>query len=348
MKYKWISLLLVIAFALPVLSQVKTIYIHPNTVSCTGVAPMQCLQYRYSKTGKWRLMFGGIKGFTHEAGYNYTIQITEKKIAKPPADGSSIERKLVKVLSKKPVNAHVPHMKGEWIIKELLVNNALLSIQDLDYKVIVGDSSITAKVCNSMRGKLLIAKDGMVKTGPIMSTKMACSNMDHENELMQALSKANQWEVKDGQLYMMDKTGQVFAVLTQLMMEAIPTRPANINYEAMLTDSRYVVKEIQDAKGKLHFNDSKAFIHINKTAGRISGNGGCNNFFGDAEVLFTTNNAGNIRFSKLGSTMMACPNQLEQEQRLFKLLEQVDTFVFADGELQFKRGAQILVRLVAQ
>jgi heat shock protein HslJ len=292
-------------------------------------------------------MYGGIKGFTHEVGYNYTLQITEKKIANPPADGSSIERKLVKVLSKKPLQPNVQHMKGEWTIKELLVSNVMVSVQDLHYTLNVKDSSIQAKVCNSIRGKIQIAKDGTVKTGPLMSTKMACSNMAHENALMQALTKATQWEVKSGQLYMTDKTGKVFAILTQPTMEAMPTGPAHINYEAMLTDSRYTVTEIEDNRGITMLTGSGAFMQFNKTAGRINGNGGCNNFFGDATIQFTSNNAGTVRFSKLGSTMMACPNQLVDEHRIFKLLEQADAFEFAAGELQLKRGTQIIIRLKA-
>lgn len=348
MKFKWLFAMLLIAFSLPVLAQVKTIYIHPNTVSSTGVAPMQCLQYRYTTKGKWQRMYGGIKGFTHEPGYNYTLQITEKKIANPPADGSSIERKLVKVLSKKPVTVNVPQMKGEWIIKELLINNVLLSVQSLHYTVVVGDSSVQAKVCNSMRGNIKIAKDGTVKTGPIMSTKMACDNMAHETALMQAFTKATQWQVKTGELYMMDKAGQVFAVLSQPAMEAIPTGPANINYEAMLSDSRYAVKEIADKAGISKLSGSNAFIKIDKAAGSINGNGGCNNFFGEATVLFTSANAGTVKFSKLGSTMMACPNTLADEQRLFKLLEQVNVFVFQNGELQLLKGNAVLIRLIAQ
>lgn len=347
MTLKWLFATLAFVFSMPVVAQLKTVYIHPKTVSCTGVAPMQCLQYRYSNKGKWQRMYGGIKGFTHEAGYNYTLQITEKKIANPPADGSSIERKLVKVLSKKPVAPNVQGMKGEWIIKELLVNNVLLSVQELDFTVKIGDSTIQAKVCNSIRGKIQIAKDGTVKTGPLMSTKMACNNMDYETALMQAFTKATQWEVKGSNLYMMDKAGQVFATLTKPAMEAIPTTPANINYEAMLTDSRYTVKEIEDNKGISMLLGSGAFVKFDKVAGRISGNGGCNNFFGDATIQFTTANAGTVRFSKLGSTMMACPNKLVEEQRLFKLLEQADAFEFTAGELQLKRGAQIIVRLKA-
>lgn len=344
MKHTWILLIIAVFMGLSLMAQVKIIYLHNETVPCFGTPAKPCLQFRYSTNSKWQIMKGNINGFVHEDGYAYRLRITEKKMA----HGPSIQRKLIQVLSKKPAQPHVEQMPGEWIIKDLLMNKALTTVLQEKYTVTISDSSIHAKICNSIRGKLHIAKDGTVQAGPLISTKMICNNIIHETALMQALEKAIQWEVKNGNLYMMDTSGKVYAVLTQQLMEAPPAAPANINYEALLSDSRFTVIEIEDNKGITSLSGTGAFLQIDKVLGRISGNGGCNNFFGDAAVQFTSPQAGSIRFSKLGSTMMACPNKLEQEQRLFRLLEQADAFQFADGELQLKRGSQIIVRLRAE
>ena len=67
-------------------------------------------------------------------------------------------------------------------------------------------------------------------------------------------------------------------------------------------------------------------IIFNIEGNRISGNGGCNSFFGGFETK-----AGNrITFSQIGATQMACQN-LETESEFFKVLESADNY-FVDGD----------------
>ena len=65
----------------------KSIYVAPNRRSCTGVAPMRCLQIREQPTDPWRLYYGQIIGFSHEAGFEYQLRILEDVVPNPPADG---------------------------------------------------------------------------------------------------------------------------------------------------------------------------------------------------------------------------------------------------------------------
>ena len=64
--------------------------------------------------------------------------------------------------------------------------------------------------------------------------------------------------------------------------------------------------------------------------GRVTGNGGCNGFFAQAEIK-----GDKIKIGKAGATMMACPEALmDQEHRFFAALEQAATYrIDGDGKL---------------
>lgn len=65
--------------------------------------------------------------------------------------------------------------------------------------------------------------------------------------------------------------------------------------------------------------------------GRISGSGGCNRLMGSYEAGQNFS----IKLSRMASTMMACPeDRMRQEDRLSRLLEQVNHYTFdASGNL---------------
>jgi heat shock protein HslJ len=81
---------------------VRTLQVAPSRVECTGVGPQMCLQVRESAEGSWTRLYDAIVGFEYEPGYLYEIRIREEAVANPPADGSSIRRTLVSILSKTP------------------------------------------------------------------------------------------------------------------------------------------------------------------------------------------------------------------------------------------------------
>lgn len=67
---------------------------------CVGVAPMKCLQVT-KPNGSPELFYNSIEGFNYQEGFAYQIEVSSKPVANPPADGSSIKYKLVKIISQK-------------------------------------------------------------------------------------------------------------------------------------------------------------------------------------------------------------------------------------------------------
>lgn len=85
--------------------EILTLYVAPQTAACTGVGPQQCLLVRESPQGEWSYFYSSIEGFTHEPGYSFTLRVLRRRIANPPADGSSLAYRLLEILSREPAPA---------------------------------------------------------------------------------------------------------------------------------------------------------------------------------------------------------------------------------------------------
>jgi hypothetical protein len=88
--------------------RVLTLQVASTKVPCTGMFPTQCLQIRSGPEEPWGIFYGGIEGFTFEAGNEYTLRVSLHAIADPPADGSSIVYRLLAVLSRQRVASSLP------------------------------------------------------------------------------------------------------------------------------------------------------------------------------------------------------------------------------------------------
>ncbi len=84
------------------------------------------------------------------------------------------------------------------------------------------------------------------------------------------------------------------------------------------------------------------FLMLEKSTGRVTGNGGCNSFFGN--YLGAVN--GQISFSQIGSTKMACPG-LHVETEFFRSLEQVSAYSLKGDSLILRNAMKTLARFVA-
>lgn len=74
--------------------------------------------------------------------------------------------------------------------------------------------------------------------------------------------------------------------------------------------------------------------------GKISGNAGCNNYFGQLSLDPT---AGNFNADKIGSTRMACDN-LASEKNFLDMLDEADKYVVTDNTLELYKGNLLLLK----
>ncbi|NTV37714.1 MAG: DUF4377 domain-containing protein, partial [Anaerolineales bacterium] len=83
----------------------QTLYVGPQLVDCEGVAPQKCLQVKDSPDGEYRLFYDQIEGFDFEEGKEYVLTVSAEPIENPPADVSTIQYRLVEVISSAPSSA---------------------------------------------------------------------------------------------------------------------------------------------------------------------------------------------------------------------------------------------------
>ena len=83
-------------------ADVLILEVAPQTVECLGERVQRCLQVRRSAEEEWTNFFDPIEGFVHEEGFLYTIEVERRRVPDPPADASSFEYRLLRILSKEP------------------------------------------------------------------------------------------------------------------------------------------------------------------------------------------------------------------------------------------------------
>lgn len=109
----------------------------------------------------------------------------------------------------------------------------------------------------------------------------------------------------------MSSSPRIFAALATLMATACAADPPR-DPAPDLADTQWVVEDI-DGRGIVDRVESSLNIDAND---RVSGFGGCNRYFSDV-----TTADGTIAFGLIGSTRMACPEAvMDQEQKFFAAL----------------------------
>jgi len=77
-----------------------TMEVDAHRVPCTGEARARCLRVRVPPDTSWRFFYDPIEGFAYEEGYRWQLEVDTRRVSNPPADGSSLAYRLVRVISK--------------------------------------------------------------------------------------------------------------------------------------------------------------------------------------------------------------------------------------------------------
>lgn len=181
---------------------------------CVGVAPMSCLQVQEGEAIKqegWQLFYSSIDGFSYEAGYIYKLLVRKEHLPlkQVPADGSSINYTLVRVLQK-TFDAKLrlndiwalEKMQGESIILDQAMQRPQLEIHLRDMKIIGNDG------CNHFSGAIRSLDMGTIVFGPVASTRRFCQGMEVSNQFNDLMSRIQSYVIKDLNLYLSDEQGK--------------------------------------------------------------------------------------------------------------------------------------------
>ena len=314
-------------------SKTLKVDIKPNTVSCTGVAPQECMQVKFNGDKDYQLFYDKIEGFNYEKGYEYKLKVKRTEVVNPAADASKYSYKLKKVTSKKAVVVSDYANKKLFITKldgKSIDNKKLYLTIDTNSNTIYGNSA-----CNRFNISYTEEK-GILKTKSGLGTMMACdqASMSLETDFMNAIQN---------QAFKITQVGNKYILTNQASKKTIElTQPTQADIWSYIGVKKWKLIQLEN----VGMDYEKAFIQFDPVNKRMNGNSGCNNFFG--EFNSTTNN---IAFTKVGSTRMACLSKEKQEVET-KFLSYLNksslTYDITGNTLNFYDGDRLVMVFMKQ
>lgn len=134
---------------------------------------------------------------------------------------------------------------------------------------------------------------------------------------------------------------RLFLLATVLLLGACRTSgepesqhvPGQPVHDSRIEDRRWLLVEAMGQPYAPADDGNAAFILFDSDASRVTGNGSCNNFFGE----YVLDAGQRIRFGKLGATMMACAD-MTTEQSVMEALRRVDNYAVSGDQLSLNRA----------
>ncbi len=307
-------LFLAIALLLNTTSFAQTqlqLIVHPEQVDCQRMMPQKCLQVRINGAKEWTLFYERILGFTFEPGYRYELLVVQTKRPEPlPADLSEFIYKLEKIVSKTAVVSDI--QPSNWKIMEIA--GEAVQQQNLSVQVDPTKNSIAGYGgCNRFFGEATWnSKKNKVNIGDLASTKMYCENTIKMEDKLLALLSGKSFKVvyKNEQIHFQQKRKTVLVFQVQPAEEmstkdesAIEEVDANKNPSPMTYFNDKELKLIQ-LNGKTITTTINTSIHFNLNTNSFTGNGGCNQLFGECSF-----NDNIITIASVNATKMLCMDE---------------------------------------
>ena len=200
----------------------------------------------------------------------------------------------------------------------------------------IGEQKITGKGgCNNFFGTYKLEGDRIV-ISKIGATRMYCKEASKfETKYLRALEKVTNYTQKQNRLHLSWAGGEL--IFSSKPLETVEEAP-KVNIQGTKWHLTSIARQGVVSK----IRNQKADISLKIDKNKISGNGGCNSYFGQLRL------EGN-RFivSDIGATEMYCEETSKQEMAYLKMLEEVTSFrlknnqltlIFPKGELLFTQA----------
>jgi len=162
--------------------------------------------------------------------------------------------------------------------------------------------------CNSYFATVVFTADGLAMTS-FGATEMACEPeiMEREARFLAALGRIATAALEGDVLTLASADGAVAIELVPFVPEADRPLAATVWHLTTLLDGEAASSIVAG---------TEPILEVDDVAGRLSGNSGCNSFFGPA--TFT---GSGVTVGAIGATKMACePGVMEQEAFVFAVL----------------------------
>lgn len=304
------------------------VYVKPYKVACSDQSNQQCLQVKFCDEKTWQPLSTTIKGFDYVPGYDYKLKVVQTESSGQPL------YELKKVVSKKVaplMNVYNKKLMLTKINGKDVSTGGVYATIDPATQNIFGYSG-----CNRFNVSYDQDKKGNINIYSGMGTLMACeqSKMNLELEFLAAFQNQKFKIAENGNdvIFTNQKTKQ----------EVVFTIPTEKSIWSYIDDKEWKLIQL-DNVGK---NFGNAFIQFNVAEKRVSGNTGCNRFFGTYE-----SSGENIAFKQIGLTRMMCsdPGVMETENKILQYLNSTDLrFDVADQTLNIYKGNKLVMMFAKQ
>lgn len=302
--------------------ELKTLYVGPELVDCVGVGPMQCMQVRENPADPYTLFYQQIEGFTFEPGFEYELLVRVITVENPPADGSSLRYTLVSVVNQTPMADsalppsttdstpvvpataadELPLVGTLWQMQSHQGNDALPGTEVT--AVFAADGSLSGNSgCNNFSTSYTVDGNSLTVNDAIAATMMACLQegvMEQETAFLAALTDAATFEIRGNSLEIRDAEGGVlvsFVAVTPAALTSVTWQLTSYNNGREAVVSVLTGTEITAVFGE---------------DGSLAGSAGCNRFTTSFQA-----DSGSISIGLVASTMMACEEEIMQQETAF-------------------------------
>ncbi|WP_062615161.1 META domain-containing protein [Flammeovirga sp. SJP92] len=299
----------------------KTLIIGSKQVDCTGVGPQKCYLVKEDGAQEWSNFYGAIEGFDYKEGYEYQIEVAVTEVDNPPADASSLNYKLVKILKE----TQDPYMalSATWVI-ESLDGKATDPLKTYILFDPTNDRISGYAGCNGLGGSMKYdAEADTLSAGPFMSTMMYCEEVaEHERALGKVLEQFNKFKV-EGDVLTLYKDGK-----------ALVSAKKGENHRELFRNW-----EVTKIEGVADMGENIPNFFLSKDL-EANGTGSCNNFKGKFE-LDAYSKA--IKIGPLAATRMMCADN-DVEGAFFMQIDKVNRYEVDGKELYLYQDDQLLIK----
>ncbi len=314
-------------------AETLTLFVGPNRMPCTGVAPRMCYQVKDSPEAEYKLFYDEIAGFEFEAGYMYELLVQREKRENVPADASAFTYTLVEMVSKTPVASTVALEGTLWQLIALADSQGqlIMPVRGSEVTATFQDGQVGGNAsCNTYFGSYTVDGNNLAITMGGM-TMMACPEplMAQEQLFVTNMQSAATYAITADQLQILNADGATVLAFAPLL----PTPLTGTNWVAISYNNgrQAVVSVLGGTEITAVFGED----------GSLTGSAGCNNYMTSYQV---DGNA--MTIEPAATTRMFCGEPegvMEQEAEYLAALTTTATYDIRGDKLELRTADGALV-----
>lgn len=177
--------------------------------------------------------------------------------------------------------------------------------------------------CNTFMGTYKL-EGTKISFSQMASTRMACPDSDiNESEILSVFETADNFTIADGKLSLNKARRAPLAVFAK--------EEAN----APIVEKYWKLKTLEGKEVKMSENQTRdIYFMLKNDDNRVVGFAGCNNITGS----YTLEEGNRIRFGKMATTLMICPDVDVNEYEFLQIFELADNYTITDDVLSLNVG----------